>query len=357
MTDAACHYCNHPCDQHKEDSGCECSVAGCDCNLDKVVKSWAVVLENTLDDAEKRRSADGLVNMLYAKYSAEHDAELDRMLEREMLFGSPGLRAFAVSDSRDLLGIEKPTPKDDLPAAIAKLTDQLLVADCEEMRKPLLKHIGEHVRLWQDGSDREPAYRHAMAAYEASRARSTYRDKLAALQRDREKLEENRRDLDTYVERMKNDPLEVFNVPASIQPAAEQAIRDEFKRVGSIDICIKHRFRGTSEQPGCPECAASGERFFLDLGKASNAQVIGWFDTNVHLSQPYRTVMITGIDGNLPANDFDDTTEPSEPQKRSDEPVPAWLSSEPPEATSKTCGCTTINGITFSCLACVKGGA
>lgn len=35
--DEPCPYCQHPYAEHKEDSGCECSVPGCDCNLTKVM--------------------------------------------------------------------------------------------------------------------------------------------------------------------------------------------------------------------------------------------------------------------------------------------------------------------------------
>jgi hypothetical protein len=184
-----------------------------------------------------------------------------------------------------------------------------------------------------------------------------------------------------------------------------------------VDICIKHRFRGTRAQPGCPECAASGEWFFLDLGTASNAQVMGWFDAQVHHSQPHRTFILTGITEPTPPADFDDTTEPSRPTdakctclafthpdgqdgtfrngcrvhrdadapeedwleklkadfegfvpptvppKRSDERVPEWLEPRPSHfagvpitMATELCGCITIHGITFSCIACAKGG-
>jgi len=141
-----------------------------------------------------------------------------------------------------------------------------------------------------------------------------------------------------------------------------------FKRVGSIDLCIKHRFRGTAEQPGCPECAASGDGGFWIEPPDPRLLPIPDDETFEQwkrdwagfappdLTEPYRTFLVTGITDPAPANDFDDTTEPSAPTKRSDEPVPAWLSSEASEATSKACGCFTASGVTLQCLACAKGG-
>lgn len=42
---------------------------------------------------------------------------------------------------------------------------------------------------------------------------------------------------------------------------------ERFYRVGSVDLCIKHSFRGTREQPSCPECV--GANFFAGLGPPS----------------------------------------------------------------------------------------
>jgi len=246
MTDTACHYCNHDCDLHKEDSGCECSVAGCDCNLTKVVESWSVVLENTLDEHEKNRIAD-------------------KACECRVM------RAIDVIRS--------------------------------ELDAATLTNFG-----WERLDD-APGYRRRCKEHK------------------------------------------------------------EFKRVGSIDICIKHRFRGTAEQPGCPECAASGDgSFFLKLESQAGTQLRMNQEAAKLLEAPIHSTWISYRDKPLTFDealrafgfdlsaDFDDITEPSTVTKRADEPVPAWLSSEAPEATSKACGCTTISGITFSCLACAKGG-
>lgn len=160
------------------------------------------------------------------------------------------------------------------------------------------------------------------------------------------------------------------------------------KRVGSVDICIKHQFRGTAEQPGCPECAASDEEgfgaFFTHLKENAGTQVRVFDGGEKLLEQPVTSTWISTRGLDMPAetapkpshftitiSNLDAATEPtyatrygkwepeesSTPQKRSDEPVPAWLSAEASWVpTAKACGCTTIHGITFSCIACAKGG-
>jgi hypothetical protein len=159
-----------------------------------------------------------------------------------------------------------------------------------------------------------------------------------------------------------------------------------FKRVGSSDICIKHRFHGTAEQPGCPECAASDEEgfgaFFTHLKENAGTQVRVFDGGEKLLEQPVTSTWISTRGLDMPAetapkpshftiSNLDAATEPtyatrygkwepeesSTPQKRSDEPVPPWLSAEASWVpTAKACGCTTIHGITFSCIACAKGG-
>jgi hypothetical protein len=117
-------------------------------------------------------------------------------------------------------------------------------------------------------------------------------------------------------------------------------------RVGSVDLCIKHRYRGTAEQPGCPEC--KGDDFFMNLASKAGTEIrhMGDWPTEAVYTTRYGSW----------------TSEAPKLSKRSDEPVPDWLkgAQQSPMMTVtrqvKACGCHTINGITFSCIACAKGG-
>ena len=407
MTDQLlCRGCNHPVDEHEENDTGSCKASGCDCSLDKVVTLYALELEKALDETEKNRIADNLVNLLYTKYSAEHDAELDRMLERDMLFGSPGLRAFAVSDSWDMRGLS-----DVMKEAESALAphDAMRAPDTDNHDLHLAKHAELVERInKREADERVGAVAHgckcAWTVLDGERIRDSavcnychmgysfpvltgiengqgdpccgkcfvsygYGEQhicdprvAAGLHSFKKKACECRvmRAIDVIHSGLDYAALTAIGWEQLADAPGYRLRCDEHKvesnRVSpSVDVCIKHRFRGTAEQPGCSECAAAGEGGFF-MGVGADSQIRCYGAVSPDLTEPYRTFLLTGITEPTPANDFDDTTEPSEPQKHSDERLPAWLSSEPPEATSKACGCFTYNGVTLPCLACAKGG-
>jgi hypothetical protein len=142
---------------------------------------------------------------------------------------------------------------------------------------------------------------------------------------------------------------------ATALAAVTEQPRPKFRAIGSTDLCIKHGFRSTPEQRGCPKCVEDG--FFLKLeqqagtpitacetGLPSRTIISSWTGSfELATDVPYRSFIITRI--------F--------PQKRSDEPVPKWLQTDTPifeMNQARACGCTLINGVKFPCIACAKGG-
>ena len=208
---------------------------------------------------------------------------------------------------------------------------------------------------------------------------------------------------EAIIGKLRDEDCEPIKRSPEHQNAFDEVCRRKFeaKRIGSIDICIKHRFRGTAEQPGCPECTVD-DGFFFTLSQSAGTEIhISNEEAEQLLSQPVYATWTGVLKRDQPEADFsitignlDAATEPSAPPKRSDEPapearcaclafthpdgqagtfrngcrvhrfppkrsddpVPTWLSAEAPEATSKACGCFTASGVTLQCLACAKGG-